>query len=101
MPSGPWLKVDNHEIYRHRRLDRCGLSACFGWLGEQPEVLRQGSERGHSVHELHSHRPDFAAAFDRLLDVEAVKSAVRVLGYLVGRQQIPLAVKQGAGIEER
>src|ERR1700687_946744 len=98
--SGYGSKVEKKERYRHRRLGKHALSACFDWLGKQAEAFCQASERGHFVRELHSHRPDLAAALDRFLDVEAVECAERVLGQLVGRQQVPMAIKEATRVGE-
>src|SRR5271163_3839554 len=94
------LKMEKQETDRHRRLDRRRLSACFRWLGEHPEAVAQDLECGQLARELHFHRTDLTAAFDRILDVEPVECPERVLGHLAKRQQVPLAVEEAAGVEE-
>ncbi len=85
---------------RHRKSgwrELCSL----GSFGEHPEELGQGIDGRHFVCDLdHLQRPDPAASFDRFPDHESVDCAARVLGNLLGWQQVPLAVEKAAEVEE-
>src|SRR5271154_2431961 len=90
--------MEKQKTHRDRKSVRRGLSASLDWNREQPEAFRQGIERGHSVRDLDFHRPYLASAFDCVLDAESFDSPVRTLGQLVGRNQVPPAVEEGADI---
>src|SRR5208282_4692057 len=88
-------KMENAETYRHRKSDGCGLSAASEWLGKHPQVLGQRNDRRDSVLQYHLfQRPDPAAAFDRLLNLQELDCTARFLGHLVERQQVRLPVEE-------
>jgi len=90
--------MERDKTYRPGSLDRRGLSAGSGWLGEKSESIAQGSERGDFICKLYVHCAD--SALGRYLDFEAVKGDACVPGHLVGRQEVPLAVEERNGVGE-
>ncbi len=104
---GSRRKMEKQTTYRRREADWRGPGSLglFGEhldgkhpKGDHPEGLGQGMERNQFVGDLDPLRP--AAALDRFPGREAVDCAARVLGHLVARQQLPVAVEQAAEVEE-
>lgn len=95
-PEGCGSKMGKQTTYPHQKSGRFGFCS---WLGKRPHAPSQGIERSRFVRELDQLRPDPAAAFDRLPDLEALDYAERVRGNLVERQQVPFAVQEAAHVE--